>query len=175
MATMVGTQKDVATLLNGLIELDLDAVEAYRVAVDRIDDEADKAQLTEFMADHQRHAVDLQALVAELGSEPVRKPDIKRVLTKGKVLLAAIAGDRAILLAMKTNEDDTNDAYDRALGRDDLSVHVRNVLDKNREDERRHRAFIEQRLDEIEGEKEVQEGAKEPEAVPRGESTPGLR
>jgi hypothetical protein len=46
---------------------------------------------------------------------------------------------------------------------------------RNREDERRHLAYIEKRLAEIESGKEVQEGARMGEPVPPGEPTPGLR
>lgn len=174
MATMVGKQKDVANLLNSLIELDLDAVVAYEAAIDRLDDEGDKAQLTEFMHDHERHVRELQPLVTELGEEPARKPDIKRVLTKGKVVLAAIIGDRLILLAMKTNEDDTNLAYERAVSRDDVPVHMREVLVRNRDDERRHREYIEQRLADYESGREVQEGARTEPTVP-SENIPSTR
>ena len=165
MATMVGKQKDIADLLNSLIELDLDAVEAYEAAIERIDDATDKAQLGAFKSDHERHVRDLTPLVSELGEEPVAEPDIKRVLTKGKVVLASIAGDRLILAAMKTNEDDTNKAYDRAVGRDDVPSHVREVLVRNRDDERRHRAYIEKRLSEY-------EAAKEEKAVSQREPPP---
>ena len=146
MAKMVGKQKDVAGLLNSLIEVDLDAIAAYEVAIERLDDDADQAQLGEFKGDHERHVRELQPLVTELGATPVEKADIKRVLIKGKVVLAAIVGDRLILVAMKTNEDDTNLAYDQALGRDDLPAHVRELLLRNRDDERRHLAYIEKRL-----------------------------
>ena len=39
---------------------------------------------------------------------------MKAILTQGKVVLADMFGDSAILKAMKTNEDDTVTAYDRA-------------------------------------------------------------
>ncbi|HVH43707.1 MAG TPA: DUF2383 domain-containing protein [Labilithrix sp.] len=146
MATMVGKQKDIGDLLNALIELDLDAVEAYDAAIDRIDDLDDKARLGEFRSDHERHVRELQPLVVELGEKPAEGPDIKRVLTKGKVVLASLIGDRLILLAMKTNEDDTNVAYDRAVARDDIPAHIHEVLLRNRDDERRHRAYMEKRL-----------------------------
>lgn len=174
MATVVGKQKDVAHLLNSLIELDLDAIEAYEVAIDRIDDEGDKAQLDELKGDHERHVRELQPIVAELGEKPADKPDLKRVLTKGRVVLAAIVGDRPILLAMKTNEDHTNLAYDRAVSRDDLPEHVRELLLKNRSDERRHLAYVEKRLADYEGEKEVQEGPNF-EGERAGPSAPGIR
>lgn len=41
---------------------------------------------------------------------------VTTVLTKGKVVLGGPMGDKAVLQAMKTNEDDTNTAYERALG-----------------------------------------------------------
>ena len=40
--------------------------------------------------------------------------DSKQMLTTGKVALASLMGDGAILAAMKTNEDDTVTAYERA-------------------------------------------------------------
>ena len=146
MAKMVGKQKDIAGLLNALIHVDLDAIEADGVAIERLEDDADQAQLGEFRSDHERHVRELQPLVTELGAEPVTKADFKRVLTKGKVVLAALVGDRLILTAMKTNAYDTNLAYDQALGRDDLPAHVRELLLRNRDDERRHLAYIEKRL-----------------------------
>lgn len=146
MATMVGTQKNLAKLLNALIELDFDAIEAYRAAIDKLENAGDKSQLQSFMADHQRHVTDLQPLVVGLGEKPAEKADVKAVLTKGKVVLAGIAGDHAILMAMKTNEDDTNTAYERACARDDLPADIRSILVRNLSDERRHRAYIEARL-----------------------------
>lgn len=147
MATMVGTQKDIASVLNALIELDLDAVEAYEAAIERLDDTDDKARLSTFMGDHERHVRELQTLVEGMGETPATKPDIKHVLTKGKVVLGSLIGDRLILLAMRMNEDDTNTAYDRACNREDLPSHVRTVLEQNRDDERRHREYIQRRLD----------------------------
>lgn len=152
MATMVGTQKELTSLLNALIELDLDAIEAYESAISRLDDLAAKEHFSLFKGDHERHVQDLRPLVAELGETPASEPDIKRVLTQGKVVLAALVGDKLILRAMKTNEVDTNTAYDRAVARDDLPEHVREVLLRNRDDERRHLAYIEKRIAEYEAE-----------------------
>jgi uncharacterized protein (TIGR02284 family) len=143
---MVGTQKDLAKLLNALIELDLDAIEAYRVAVEKLENATDKAQLGSFMADHERHVIELRPLVESLGEKAADRADVKAVLTKGKVAIGGLFGDRAVLLAMKTNEDDTNTAYERAVNRDDLPAHIRDVLVRNLGDERRHRAYIEGRL-----------------------------
>lgn len=147
MATMVGREKDQAKLLNDLAELDYDAIEAYRAAIERIDDVNDKAQLRRFLEDHERHVSELTILIRGMGEEAPRGADIKGVLTKGKVVVGGLIGDRAILLAMKSNEEDTNTAYERAAARDDLPAHVREVIERNLADERRHRAWIEARLE----------------------------
>jgi uncharacterized protein (TIGR02284 family) len=139
-------QKDLVSLLDALLELDYDAIEAYRAAIARIDDSDDRTQLASFMADHERHTRDLRPLIVGLGKEPSKGADMKQWLTKGKVIIAGLAGDNAILMAMKTNEDDTNTAYERATARDDLTPDVRVVIERNLGDERRHRAWIEARL-----------------------------
>jgi bacterioferritin (cytochrome b1) len=146
MATMVGLRGDVAAVLHQLIELDYDAVEAYRAAIDRLHDTDAKNALTEFMHDHERHVADLGAELRGLGREPPRGPDLKRVLTEGKVVVAGLLGDRAVLMAMKTNEDDTNVAYERVAARSDLTAEQLLLVRRNLTDEKRHRTWIEQRL-----------------------------
>ena len=50
---------------------------------------------------------------------------------------------------MKQNEDQTNAAYERAVALEGLTGPIREVLDRNLVDERRHRAWIEQRLEHL--------------------------
>lgn len=146
MATLVGTEKDLNELLEKLIELDYDAIEAYDAAIERLENADIQAQLMEFKGDHQRHTQELGKILQETGRKPPSKGDMKRVLTKGKVVIAGLAGDKAILQAMKTNEDDTNQAYERAVNNDVVPPRVREVLQRALGDERRHRAWIEQSL-----------------------------
>jgi uncharacterized protein (TIGR02284 family) len=147
MATLVGTQKDLAEMLNQLLELDFDAIEAYRAAIARMRDDGDRAHLLSFMADHERHTRELTVFIERLGHAPSTGPDIKQLLTKGKVVIGALVGDAAVLLAMRTNEDDTNKAYERATSRKDLTKEMREILERNLQDERRHRAWIQQRVE----------------------------
>lgn len=150
MATLVGKEKDVVKLLKNLIELDHDAIDAYEAAIARLTIQNDKDQLTRFMEDHQRHVRDLSALVRDFGEEPPTKGDIKRVLTRGKVVIAGLIDDESVMRAMKSNEDDTNLAYERACERTDLPERVLEVLQNNLKDERRHRAWIESRIEAME-------------------------
>ena len=55
-------------------------------------------------------------------------------------------GDRAILVAMKTNEDDTNTAYERAVNHEQKHSSADEVLRRGLADERRHRAWIEETI-----------------------------
>ena len=151
MTIMNDETSSVVDLLNSLIELEYDALEAYKAAITRVDVFGDRSQLARFMQDHQRHIDDLTALVQAHGAEPAKEGDFKQILTKGKVVLSGLVGDKLVLGAMKTNEDDTNTAYEQALNHPGLTVEVRQVLEQNLADERRHRAWIERRLCEAEG------------------------
>jgi uncharacterized protein (TIGR02284 family) len=146
MVTIRGKEVDVNKMLCDLIELDFDAIEAYQAAIDRLEDFMVQQQMRAFMADHERHVRDLSGIVEAAGVTAPTKGDFKRVLTKGKVVMGQIVGDRGILMAMKSNEDDTNQAYEQAVRRHDLSVDTRDLLQRNLADERRHRAWIEDRL-----------------------------
>jgi hypothetical protein len=55
-------------------------------------------------------------------------------------------GDKAILVAMKTNEDDTNTAYERAVNHEGRHASAEEVLRRGLADERRHRAWIDETL-----------------------------
>ncbi|HRI51150.1 MAG TPA: DUF2383 domain-containing protein [Pseudomonadota bacterium] len=149
MGTQVATEKEIVSQLNDLIALDYDAIEAYEAALVRLSDPPSKQQLRQFLGDHQRHTVELAGFVSKYGCAPVTKADFKQILTKGKVVLAGLVGDKAILAAMKSNEDDTNSAYERAIAKTGLPESIRVTLNRNLLDERRHRAWIEQRLQQM--------------------------
>jgi len=146
MAEMTKSAEQIVKHLNSLIELDFDAIEAYEAAIARLNDATEKARLRAFMGDHQRHIVDLSPLVIELGGTPAQQADFKKVLTKGKVVLAGLVGDRAILEAMKSNEETTTKTYRKASNEPGLPSQVRTVVERNFADEQRHLAWIEERL-----------------------------
>jgi uncharacterized protein (TIGR02284 family) len=136
MTTRIGEETDFTKTLEHLMALDYDAVEAYQAAIERLDDEGYRTQLESFKADHERHVRELDVVVRRLGGEPPGGPGAKATLTKGKVAMANIAGDDAILRAMKSNEDDTNTAYEKAF--EMAPQELRELLRSAREDERRH-------------------------------------
>jgi len=76
------------------------------------------AKVAEFKQDHLQHVDVLNEIARELGIEAPTEGDMKQMLTTRKIVLADLMGDAAILKAMKTNEDDTVTAYERASGHD---------------------------------------------------------
>lgn len=147
MATMVRESKAISNVLNRLIELDLESVSAYDTAIDHIDDLDDKACFESFKGDLERQVHDLQAIVTEAGDKPTLAADYKRHLKNAKVILAALIGDRLVLLALKVIERDVVNSYEKALDHEDLPSHVRETLHRFKEEARRHVADLEKRLD----------------------------
>lgn len=142
MVTTVGTESKVVDLLSDLISLDYAAIEAYTSAIERLDNKQFAAKLESFREDHKRHTSNLAPFVRRLGGDLPEGAGAKSFLTTGKVAMASVMGDKAILTAMKTNEDDTNTAYERATKHEDVSTEIRKVLAANLDDERRHREWI---------------------------------
>ena len=72
---------------------------------------------------------------------------MKSLLTQGKVVLANLFGDEAILGAMKSNEVDTNTAYERMNKYEDAPADIKGALKKGLEDEKRHAAWLQRPLE----------------------------
>lgn len=149
MVTTVGTETDFIDMLNSLIRLDFDAIEAYEAAIARLERRSDAEQLRRFQEDHERHTREMAAIVRDLGGTPASGGGGKSMLTSGKVLLADLIGDRAILMAMKSNENDTNTAYERAILHGGKTPAANDLLQRNLSDERRHRSWIEEAINRL--------------------------
>lgn len=147
MATMVGTQADFGKVLKELAELDYDAVEAYRVALERLENEDYKKNLSMFLRDHEDHVERINEVLEQKGRDKVTGPSGKQYLTKGKVAIADMLGDdNTILKAMLSNEEDTNVAYGRVNSREDIWQEAVDIIKKGAEDEKRHKTWIENTL-----------------------------
>ena len=147
MVTMVGTQNDYVEALIALLELEYDALEAYKAAINRLENEEFKIQLKLFCDDHQKHIDCLNKIIESHDENPPSGSDIKAVLTQGKVVIAGLINDQEILKAMLTNEEDTNTAYGRLTQYVDIPEDDKTFLDEALADEKRHKAWIEQALE----------------------------
>lgn len=113
-STMTDSTALVAEL-NDLLQLDHDAVSAYTIAIDSLENEIWRQDLVRYRDDHQRHIVELTAHIRSLGGMPVEMPHMPSGAFKAAAQAAGAAGgDRAILLAFKSNEGQVRDKYDRA-------------------------------------------------------------
>ena len=146
MGEMIASEEQIVKNLSSLIALDFDAIEAYQAAIDRLHSPLDQDQLRSFLADHRRHVFELSPLVAEFHGRPVTEADFRRIITKGKVVLGGVIGDRGVLEAMMSNEEGTTKAYHKASMEPGMPLRVRAVIERNLSDERRHLAWIQQRL-----------------------------
>lgn len=144
MATTVGTESDLQSLITNLIYLERDAIAAYESTIEKLSEKALSGQVQEFLGDHRQHLQVLNDLARQNGAEAPAEGDMKQMLTTGKVAFANLMGDGAILKAMKTNEDDTVSAYQSAATNEHASPDVRAFFEKALGDEERHRAWFDQ-------------------------------
>jgi rubrerythrin len=135
-------EKTEVARLRGLAQLDADAVGAYDTALARIAEPLVRERLNDFRIDHMRHVQDLNALITDFGGAPVDlRPDLRGAAMKGITAMSSLMGTEAVLVAMMGNEEYSNRAYEQAL-RFDWSPEVRSLIQKHREDERRHALWI---------------------------------
>ncbi len=144
MVTMVGTEKTLPGLVESLLLLEHDAIAAYDQTISRLQNPTRKQKVAEFKADHERHVRELTALARTVGATAHSEGDAKAYLTTGKVALASMIGDGAILTAMRTNEEDTVTAYDRAARHDEATTDARTMFERAHADELRHREWMSQ-------------------------------
>jgi rubrerythrin len=142
VVTTVGTETTFKELVEDLLLLEHDAIAAYEQTIERLTNAAYKQKVATFKSDHDRHVRELTELASTAGARPHREGDAKQWLTTGKVALASIMGDSAILAAMRTNEEDTVTAYDRASRHAEAPTEARRIFERAHADELRHRDWM---------------------------------
>ena len=81
MVTTVGTETDFVETLCNLVQLDLDAMEAYDLALARVENAEYRDQLEADKGDHIRHSEELSKVVTELAGKPSTGPGTKQNMT----------------------------------------------------------------------------------------------
>ena len=135
---------DIALIgsLNDLLQLEHDALPAYKLAIAGLRGSRHRAQLELFHDDHARHADELSRLVAEHGGLPLTFPHIPTGLFKLAVQAAGLpGGERAVLLAFRANEWQSAEKYRRAAASLCAPPATMAVLRRAAEDEARHYAW----------------------------------
>ena len=135
MATRNHAEDAPLRLLERRMAMEYDADEACRIAIDHLADPRYQDQLTAFRADYQRHLRELEPIVRRLGGKPPSRLDIRGRLEEGKVLLAQLGSDDAILKTIRTNTQQLVDAYEHALGQG--PAEAQEAVVHGRDDQRR--------------------------------------
>jgi rubrerythrin len=137
-------RNEIINHLNDLIQLDVDAVEAYEQVIKHLEYDDIAHRFRDFQDDHKTHITTLSALVQELDGKPIKqKPDLKGYLMEGFTLLMSVAGSMAAMEAMQANEMTTNKRYARAAEMD-LPEHIHKVIQTHHSQEQRHLRYIQQ-------------------------------
>ncbi len=134
--------------LNDLLQLDYDAVAAYALALNALDDPAHQESVRQFKADHERHIEELTELVRKYGGVPMPMPHLSGVFKLAVQGVAAAGNDAAVVTAFKSNEIQSRDKYRRAASRQH-PAEVQDVLIRAARDEQRHFDWAMRTLDEL--------------------------
>jgi rubrerythrin len=142
MVTTVGTESTFKDLVENLLLLEHDAIAAYDQTINRLENPSWKQTVADFKGDHTRHVQELTQLAGRIGATQHREGDMKQMLTTGKVAMASLMGDSAILGAMRSNEEDTVTAYERAARHAEVPSEARTIFERAHQDELRHRSWM---------------------------------
>jgi uncharacterized protein (TIGR02284 family) len=146
--------RDVVTLLNRLIQLHYDAIDACKTAVAHVTDPRDRLELRVALEDHRGHIDELAVVVRNLGGEPASQGDLRplRARTMSVVPPPVAAStaeiERALLEAFRRNEEGARTAYEDAASLPGVPLDVLAALERNLADERKHLAWVSRRLGE---------------------------
>ncbi|WP_159992423.1 ferritin-like domain-containing protein [Roseomonas sp. 18066] len=142
MAIMVGTEAGLPCLVESLLLLEQDAIAAYDQGMARLDNPVARAAVASFRTDHDRHLAALTLLADRLPRQPLPEGSATMPLTARQASLSALAGDGAILTAMRGKEDDTAIAYERAAQHPAATPEAQAVFRRAQADALRHRDWM---------------------------------
>jgi len=132
--------------LGELIRFDYDAIGAYTAAIEDVRESEIREFFVRFREDHERHVIDLSAIVRRLGGIPPTKPDLKGFMRKTMTKVAALGGMKGTLEAMKSNEKVLSERHAVHLSFEWPSD-VRETIEQSYDDAKQHLAWIEHALE----------------------------
>jgi rubrerythrin len=133
--------------LSNLMHVDIDAARAYAQAAEAIGAHALRRRIEAFRAEHERHIEAIAAEIRTLGMDPPPRHEGRRgFLLTGYTAIFASMGTEAALRALRANETLTSQRYDEAAAAE-LPESVRQFIERNRLDERRHLRFLEDAIE----------------------------
>ncbi|HEX8358512.1 MAG TPA: DUF2383 domain-containing protein [Longimicrobium sp.] len=129
--------------LNDLLQLDHDAIGAYDIAIERLEDRDHANQILGYRRDHERHIQELNELIATLGGVPKNQPHFTGPFKQAMQALGALGGDRGVLVSFRQNELQVRSKYETYAARaNHWPEHVKRAIDRNALDEERHYRWV---------------------------------
>jgi hypothetical protein len=133
------TSAEVLSGLNDLLQLDHDAIGAYEIAIEQLQNREHALQIEGYKRDHERHIRDLNDLILSLGGSPTNEPHATAPLKRAMQRIAAAAGDGALLLAWRANELQVMTKYDSYARKAVFwPTEAKRLVDQNALDEEKH-------------------------------------
>ena len=135
-------EKNLIEALSNLVQLDIDAVQAYDQALKEIDDPIIRDRLHKFQDDHRNHISGLSKKIEALGGQPPKySQDIKGYVIEAFAAIRSFTGLKGALAAMKTIEEITNRYYGEVVSWDAPSA-VKEALRTSFSEEKVHLDYI---------------------------------
>jgi rubrerythrin len=139
----------VVAMLNDLLQLDHDAVQAYSLAIGSLENSEYAETLKRFRADHERHIQDLTELINAHGGTAIQLAHVPTGAFKLALqAVGSMGSDREVLLAFKANERQVRDKYGR-MAEGSNPPDVAEVLHRNAADEQKHYAWASTTLERL--------------------------
>lgn len=147
--TAVSTE-EILEGLNDLLQLDHDAVGAYQIAIEKLENRDWSMQIAGYLTDHERHIRELNEAIIELGGSPVNEPHATGPFKLALQNLGAMAGDKGLLMAWRANELQVRMKYDNYASKAVFwPDHLKALIDRNALDEERHYRWVVGVLEEL--------------------------
>ena len=86
---------EVVEGLNDLLQLDHDAIGAYRIAIEKLENSDWAMQISGYLTDHERHVRELTEAIVGLGAEPKNEPHATGPFKQALQSLGSVGGDVA--------------------------------------------------------------------------------
>lgn len=129
--------------LNDLLQLDHDAIGAYRIAIEKLEDRDWAMQISGYLNDHERHIHELTEAIVGLGGTPMNEPHATGPFKQALQSLGAVGGDKGLLMAWRANELQVRTKYDRYASKAVFwPDRVKALVDRNALDEERHYRWV---------------------------------
>jgi rubrerythrin len=137
---------EIIERLIALVKLDIDAVNAYVKAVERIGESDIRQYLMNFLDEHNVHISAINAMLRDFGAEPPEfGPELKGIFLTPEHFESTIGPDE-VLKALQKGETISYNLYENA-----VELHfppdIRVILDKHFRDEIKHKRYIDHAID----------------------------